>query len=276
MGLAYQRFTHFSVKRTGTDISLDISFIDSNREDILSLLLDSQDFTVKAAQCETPRNPGGFMGLRDLNALRGQKVYLQGAKGIKESLMALESEEREHFYNLLLGGISTVVQAEVFLLTERGFATPGDYEDFFQKAYQNGCVFYSNLGRVERDFTAYVEENHKGRGRGSLFNRQNLVTVRKAPMEDRFLVRGNLCDSFHEIAMKIMVDFDFNILAVRSSMLRFPDPVCKEAMSTFNSLVGKRMVPENTSQLLSCSHGNSGCAHLGDLVIEGARALKKL
>jgi hypothetical protein len=276
MALVYQRFTHVAVNRSDTDVLLNINFMDSRREDNISLLLDSRDFTVKEATGETPRNPGGVMGFRDLKALVGKKIYLKSAQGIKESLMGMPKEEREHMFQMILAGVSNVVQAEVFLLAERGFSTPSEFESYFQKMYENGCIFYSNLDRVQRDFLAYVEENHKGRGRKSLFSRHSNTTVRSAPGDERYLVRCNICDSFHEMAIKLLVDSDRTILATRSSMVRVPDPVCKESLTTLDELVGERLTADNIKGLVTVAGGPKGCAHLGDLLADAVRALEKV
>jgi hypothetical protein len=275
MALVYQRFTHVAVTRSGQDVLLAIDFMDSHREDNISLLLDSSDFTVKEAMGETPRNPGGVMGFRDLKALVGKKIYLKAAQGIKESLMGMPKEERGHLFQMILAGISNVVQAEVFLLKERGFATPAEFEAYFQKMYEGGCIYYSNLDRVQRDFLAYVEENHKGRGQRSLFSRQSNTTVRSAPGDERYLIRCNICDSFHEMAIKLLVDSDRTVLATRSSMVRVPDPVCREGLDSLDELVGQRLTTDNVKALVATAGGPKGCAHLGDLVADAVRALDK-
>lgn len=275
MALVYQRFTHLAVNRAQSDVLLTINFMDSHREDNLSLLLDSSDFTVKEASGETPRNPGGVMGFRDLHALEGKKIYLKGAQGIKESLMGMPKEEREHLFQLILAGISSVVQAEVFLLAERGFSTPAEFEAYFKKIYEDGCIYYANLNRVQRDFLAYVEANHKGRGSKSLFSRHSNTTIRSAPGAERYLVRCNICDSFHEMAIKLLVDSDKTILATRASLVRVPDPVCRESLDSFDKLVGKRLATENVKALVTSAGGSEGCTHLGDLVADAVRSLEK-
>lgn len=273
MALVYQRFTHVAVNRSDQDVLLNINFMDSHREDNISLLLDSSDFTVKEAMGETPRNPGGVMGFRDLKALVGRKIYLKSAQGIKESLVGIPKEERGHLFQMILAGISNVVQAEVFLLKERGFSTPAEFEAYFQKIYEDGCIYYSNLDRVQRNFPAYVEENHKGRGQKSLFSRHSNTTVRSAPGDERYLVRCNICDSFHEMAIKLLVDSDKTILATRSSMVRVPDLVCREGLSSLDELVGERLSTDRIKALVSTAGGPKGCAHLGDLVADAVRAL---
>jgi hypothetical protein len=276
MALVYQRFTHASVNRAGGDVGLRIHFMDSQREDNLSLLLDSSDFTVKEARAETPRNPGGIMGDRDLQGLRGKRMYLKSTQGLREALMGMPKEEREHYFQLLVAGVANLVQAEVFLLPERGFSTPEAYEQFFQGLYEDGCVFYANLDRVQRDFMTYVEANHKGRGQNSLFSRHSTATVRSAPGNERFLVRSNLSDSFHEMAIKLLVDYDKTILASRVSILRIPDPVCGESARQFPEVQGKKLSSGNIRELVGTAAGPRGCAHLGDLLVEGARALEKI
>lgn len=276
MALVYQRFTHVSVNRAEDDVLLNINFMDSQREDNLSLLLDSSDFTVKETRGETPRNPGGIMGSRDLQGLLGKRIYLKSTRGIREALMGMPREEREHYFQLLIAGVASVVQAEVFLLPERGFSTPEEFETFFQKAYENGCIYYANPDRAQRDFMAYVEANHKGRGKNSLFSRQTLSTVRRAPGEDRYLVRGNICDSFHEIAIKLLVDYDKTILASRASLPRVPDLICSESINHFQKINGKKLSSQNIRELVGLAGGSWGCAHLGDLVVEGARSLERV
>jgi len=276
MALVYQRFTHVSVNRAESDVRLNINFMDSQREDNLSLLLNSSDFTVKEARGETPRNPSGIMGERDLKGLQGKRMYLKSSQGIREALMGMPKEERSHFFQLLVAGIANMVQAEVFLLPERGFAAPAEYEKFFQNQYEGGCIFYANLDRVKRDFMAYVEANHKGRGQDSLFSRHSTATVRVAPGNERFLVRSNLSDSFHEMAIKLLVDSDTTILASRVSILRVPDPVCSESASQFPEVEGKKLSSGNIRELVGIAAGPRGCAHLGELLVEGARALEKV
>ncbi len=275
MGLIYQRFTNISVNRTGADVTLDIDFQDTNREDYLSLVLDPATLKVKETKGETPRNAQGIVGNRDLDFLIGKQIYFSGAREIRESLTSIPEEEREHYNGLMLEGITSVVQAEAFLLPERGFTSHQEYEQYFRDTYGRGCVYYSNLPRIKKDFVAYVEENNNRR-EGNLFNRHRLVTVRRAPTDDKFLIRGNICDSFHEMAIKLLVDKNKQIFAIRSSFLRSPDPICHESSQTFECLLGEYLAPENRKNLLKCSSGPNGCTHLGDLVLEGARALEQV
>lgn len=276
MSLVYQRFTHFSVNRAGEDVLVSVNFMDTQREDNLSLLLDSREFKVKEARAETPRNPGGIMGNRELKSLQGKTIYLKNAQGIREALMGMPKEERDHYFQLIMAAVASVVQAEVFLLPERGFSTPREFEEFFSRIYENGCIFYANLDRVQRDFMAYVDANHKGRGRESLFSRHTTATVRQAPGEARYLVRVNLCDSFHEMAIKLLVDSDKTILASRVSLLRMPDAVCRESADHFPKVEGIKLSPSNIRELVVIAGGSKGCSHLGDLLVEGVRALAKV
>ncbi len=294
----WQRFLHVEIFRKSEDLlQVDLFFQETSREDRLKLELSIRDFTVKNAVLERPRSNQGTIQPLSLLFLHGRSIYLKEAKNLKKTMLEWGEtvpcvsngaavprpslQDREHYADLLLELIADVLQAEVFILGERGIPSVEEYDRYFNEMYGDMCVLYSELrGRVPE--YAYTQGQQRS---DSLFSRHSSIFIfqhrdGEGDGKGDLSIHGHLCDSFHEMALSLSVSPSskppYLINRAEGNFLRFPNPVCGKAAVKLQELAGVHLHPENKKKILSALTGQKGCSHLGDLALEAAKALLEL
>lgn len=304
----WQRFLHVEICRKNEELlDIQLFFQETSREDRLKAELFIKDFTIKEAIWERPRANRSVIKPLSLVFLHGRSIYLKEARNLKKAILDWgktevrsspfdvsgvsdrEEEfypslpEREHIADLFLELIANALQAEVFLLSERGISSLQEYDRFFSEIYKDTCILYSS---PRKELTEYVYTQGQKRF-DSLFSRSKSIIILKHNLEGEerekkecFIILGHLSDSFHEMAFYLNVSPSSNppyrIEKADGNFLRSPDSLCREAAVRLRDLAGARLLPENKRELISILAGPGGCSHLSDLVIEAARALQEL
>lgn len=286
--ILWQRFLHVEIIRKSEDLlQVDLFFQETSGEDRLKLELYIKDFTVKSAVLERPRSSQGTIQPLSLLFLHGRSIYLKEARNLKKAMLewgetrpcanngaaapAPSLPEREHYADLLLELIADALQAEVFILAERGFPSVAEYDRYFNEMYGDMCVLYSELrGRIPE--YAYTQGQQRS---DSLFSRHSSIFIFRD-----LTIHGHLSDSFHEMALSLSVSPSskppYRINMAEGNFLRFPNPVCGKAACKLQELAGVHLHPENKKKILSVLTGPGGCSHMGDLALEAAKALREL
>ncbi len=302
----WQCFQNVQIRRQGKNfIEVELNFQETGKEDNLRLLLSAKDFTIMGAVLERPRANREIIRPLSLIFLHGHSVYLKEARNLKKAILdwgetrlvsshlcepgqpgssepgpaAPPLPEREHFANLFLELITNVLQAELFLLPERGYASLQEYDRYFSGVYADSCILYSKLaGRVpEYSYTQGQERSDFlfSRNRGIFVFEQKGGEEKK---EKTYLIHGHLSDSFHEMAITLKVlnspDSPYFLAEAKGNFLRIPNLVCSGALPKLQELEGMHLIPENKKKIISRLTGPEGCSHLSDLVIEAGRALQ--
>lgn len=106
-----------------------------------------------------------------------------------------------------------------------------------------------------------------------VFNRHTSCRV-ELLVEKKARVTVSMCDTHHDISVALLVQLpEGKILDASAEFLRGPDPMCSQTADQMSGLVGVILgtgIRKNAIRILS---GPTGCMHLADLVIEGAKAL---
>ncbi len=306
----WQRFLHVEISRHDErSLRAELYFLETGREDRLLLLLDIDGFRIKEALLETPRSPEGSMPPLSLLFLQGENVYLKGARQLKNAIMrwgqtkpyllnpsrqqpgipgrpaaAIPSlQSREHLAALVLELIPNIIQGEPSIWAQRGYSSLDEHDRHFAQIFGEGCVLYSSLNKIDKDPMEAGFYMQGQKRTASLFSRHRSIHLgsesgnaagESAPGE--ITVGAYLCDSYHEMALSLKVCPEKAALKKGSgNFLRYPDPLCSRAMVVLPEIAGLTLLPENRKAILSALTGPRGCAHLGDLAMDAAWALKK-
>lgn len=294
MRLTWQRCLYVAVDRESTDaLTVRAHFTDTGREDHLTMELGLDDFSVRQAVIETPRHHVSGRTRTELDVLSGCVLYLKHAaaaraacarwdndtplparfpapsiREIESATAPVDDIDREHLAWLLCESITNVFQAEAFLWFERGHGASDQYIEQFHRLFARGCVMYSGQKQTAT-YSAYTQNQAR---RDSLFGRHRAARVYEHNTGRRVVTF--VCDSFHEIEVRIDVDEHNTIVAADGDFLRTPGQTCEDARPRLDGLPGIRLDPGHRRQLLSVLTGPEGCSHLGDLVVDAALALR--
>jgi hypothetical protein len=196
--------------------------------------------------------------------LKGVKAYLDGGAVLKSALKSLDKQVSA----LVAEAVRGVVQAETYLLKERGFSSPAEYGRYWETMYSGSCRYYSNLERVSRLWDEYVG---KGERSGQLFQR-NKTSLLYTLGQNRYLSVGSLSDTFHELNVRIWTDAAV-VLSAEADFLRVPDRVCTEATQFLSSLSGTDTRHCHKKDLAGTLGASQGCIHLIDIIDDSIKII---
>ena len=165
--------------------------------------------------------------------------------------------------------IKGIIQAETFLLNERGFPSEEAYETKWMEFYSGSCRFFSNLDKATQSWYDHVGESKR---EGNLFVRFKTQSIFELG-ENRFLLTGNLSDSFHEV--NVLLKLAGSIVEEADGvLLRTPDPICRDATVFLSNLHGINLSGIRKKELAGILGKGQGCVHLIDLVSDCAYILE--
>jgi len=266
----YHRYCLVTVRRPDSEnLMVESRYLDTETEMAGLMLVGARDFQVLEARMEIYRDTGGerSVGVIPVGSLRGVVAYPSAISTFRQVLPADPYGRRS---DLFLEGLKGLLQAEIFVWEERGFTSMRDYDDWFRREYDNSCVFYTHFDEVTQP---YMEDMvNKEYRETCLFNRHRYCSIARLDSGE-LAVQAGLGDSFHEINITLRIGDSGCITEAAASMLRVPDAVCRRAAEGMGNLVGLPLDLETRKKLMTASGGPEGCAHLADLVIEGAKTL---
>ncbi len=249
------------VRGAGGMIEVQTAGLGNGSEQTVILSVEPETFLIREArlECATLADEE-IVPLRQLHAV---KAYLDGGAGLKSALKSLDKPVAA----LVAEAVRGVVQAETYLLRERGFSSPAEYGRYWETMYAGSCRYYSNLDRVKRLWDEYAG---KGERSGQLFLR-NKTCLLYTLGQNRYLSVGSLSDTFHELNVRIRTDGAV-ILSAEADFLRVPDQVCTEAAQFLTGLAGTDTRHCHKKDLAGTLGAGQGCIHLID-VVEDAMGL---
>jgi hypothetical protein len=263
----FQRNWHSFVRMEDEQSLLsEVTYCGTDREVCARLIINPNTFIVKKAVWEVYRTPeeAGFRTL-DIPGMVGIEAYFGSGGNLRKALQPLQDSFAGE---LFAEAVRAIIQAETFLLNERGF-TPESYEQFWIDFYKDTCCFFSNLDRVSLGWYEYIGYCTRG---GSLFNRMKsqILTLH----DNSYFLSGHLNDSFHGIAIDLELEKDTRCVKnARGSLLRIPDPVCKEAEGFMRQLEGKTLAGLKKKEIAHLLGASNACVHMIDLVFDGQETL---
>lgn len=268
MRCLFQRNWHSSVRLDDhKNLLSEVTYCGTDREVCARLNVDPKTFAVKNAVWERYRTPqkDGYEVVV-LPQLEGMVAYLGCGGALREGLIPLHDSYATALFAEAVRGI---IQAETFLLAERGYLSAQAYEEYFEKIYHNSCRYYSNLDRVSCGWYEHIGYHTRG---GCLFNRMKSQSLYIA--ENLYLLNGHFNDSFHGIALELEMEKDSRkVRRANGYLWRTPDPVCKEAAVFMKKLEGKNLIGFSKKDMADFLGGSCGCVHLIDLAFDASETL---
>jgi len=259
----FQRHWYTMVRRSRSGGLLDVQTVyrGTDGECAALLLVQPETFKIVAATWESYAPE--FMTV-DIKGLAGVEAYFNCGPALKETLGELGEFPRSLFAESVRG----IIQAETFLLAERGFASPEEYDLYWDEFYAGSCRYYSNLDRVSQKWHEYAGA-YRTTG---LFNRFKCQNVYAS--EEGYRVTGMFCDSFHELSVDLALGADLSVAKANAVMLRVPDNVCREALAYTSQLTGRVLDGLGKKQVAGLLGAGEGCVHLIDLVHDAVESVK--
>lgn len=259
------RHWYTSVRRDPGATILDAKTVYCGTDSEVSarLLVDQTTFAITGADWEEYSPTVEYVELPELLQV---EAYFNCGPVLKEKLAGLGVFPRSLFADTVRG----IIQAETYLLKERGFNSAADYSNYWEKFYANSCRYYSNLHRINQKWYEYAG----GYRNRNLFNRFKSQVVSKDDHAGGYRVSGLLSDSFHELSVNMLLDENLLITDCSGALLRAPDAVCQEAVSFLLKLPGQQADNMDKKQTAALLGQGEGCVHLIDIVFEGLESIK--
>lgn len=264
----FQRNWYTEVRRSDNGLlKAKTSYVDTYREAVANLIVDVNSFVIQEALWEEQRSsePINARTLQ-VTPLCGSEAYFSSGPALKEVAAFLKDPLAVALFSETVKGI---IQAETFLLNERGFTSEQDYEQKWMNFYSGSCCYFSSFDRVTKTWFDHVGESKR---EGNLFVRfktQSLFGLGK----DQYLLTGNLSDSFHEVNVRIKLD-GFIVEEASGVLLRTPDLVCREAAALLANLHGTHLRGMGKKEIAGLLGKDQGCVHVIDLVSDCAQILE--
>lgn len=264
----FQRNWHTEVHRSNNGLlKAATSYVDTYREAVAYLLVDVNSFIIKEALLEEKRAlQPGRVRTRQITPLHGTEAHFNSGPALKEVTTFLADPLAAALFSETIKGF---IQAETFLLEERGYASEEEYVNKWTEFYFGSCRYYSNLDRVTRSWYTHVGESKRDGNLFVRFKTQSLFGL----TENQYLLTGNLSDSFHEVNVNIKLD-GFTVEDATGVSLRTPDLVCREAANLLDNLRGINLRGLPKKEIAGILGKGQGCVHVIDLVSDCAQLLE--
>lgn len=247
-------------------IKVKTNYIDSYRGAAANLVVDVNSFIIKEAFWEEMRSFKIInLSIKEVTPLIGVEAYHGSGSALKEAAVFLQDPLAVSLFSEAIKG---VIQAQNFLLEERGFASLAEYTDQRTTELKGTCRYFSNLDRVSQRWYDDVVSSIRVDSVFARFKTQSLFDLG----EGQYLLLGNLSDSLHEVNARIKLD-DFTVQEADGVFIRFPDPVCWEAVGLLENLQGYNLQGMTKKELAGILGKGQGCTHLIDLVYDCVEVL---
>jgi hypothetical protein len=267
MHFVFQRFWHTSVRLDQDELMVDTTYSSTDKEICARMTVYPNSLIVRQAWLEIYRAPGvDSPRTAEISGLEGMEAYFDSGEALRKALMPASVPEAK---DLFAEAVRGVIQAETFLVEQRGYANPLEYQDYWSEIYQGACRFYSNMDRVQTRWYDHIGYYNRT---GSLFNRMKSQTM--SLNNNVIMLAGHLHDSFHSVAVEMELDKRKGLIAeARGDILRAPDLVCMEATVYMDKLIGTSLADLAKKEIAFLLGGENGCVHLIDLVSDGAKTI---
>lgn len=256
----FQRNWYTEVRRSNTgSLEAKTSYMDTHRETAARLMVDANSFIITEATWEEQRSLKPLLNrIRQVTPLYGAEAYLGSGPALKEAAAFLDDPLAAALFSETVRGI---IQAETFLLKERGYRSEEDYDETWSNLYSGSCRYYSNLDRVTNSWYDHVGESTRAGNLFVRFKTQSLFDLSAG----QYLLTGNLSDSFHEINVRLKLDGP-EVQEADGALLRAPDIICREAVPLLENLQGINLREISKKELAGILGKGQGCTHMIDLV----------
>jgi len=264
----FQRYWHTSIYRNGEKhLTGTTNYNDSNYELTASMLVNCNNFVIQDAFLERYRSTERTIKMQRIPDLEGIEAYFGSGPRLRESLKTINDPVAASLFAETVRGI---IQAETFLLRERGYASPEEYSKYWDDFYAGSCRYYSNLDRISCSWSDYAGGDEREHSLFTRFKSQHLFKLRS----NMYLVVGSLSDSFHELNIILEVNLpDCRVLSAKGTFTRVPDAVCRESAAYLTELKEKELTGLSKKEIAGLLGKNQGCIHLIDIIHDAATTL---
>lgn len=267
MECLFRRNWYTSVRRGNGELRSETSYVDTIREVAARLRVGLTDFVIRDAEWEEQRPViPGARKIHPVQVLRGKDSYFNSGSALRELASVTDDPL---VIALFAETVKGVIQAETFLWEERGYPSAEEYDRSWEEFYSGSCRYYSNLDRVTKSWFQHVGETKR---EGNLFVRFKTQTLYSLA-NGKFLLDGNLSDSFHEVSVNFTLNKDMEVEKAEGNLLRTPDSVCKESAGFLKDLVGVKLKGVTKKEIANLLGKGQGCVHVIDVTFDAAQIL---
>lgn len=256
-----------TVLRRGDELWSQCVYLSTDTEAMGMLRVDVSSFHIMEARWDVYRSPGKALnGGGELPGLKGTEAFMHIGPVLQQQVGELGGGLARE---LLAECARGLMQAETFVYRERGYVSAKEYDDYWDGILKDSCRYFANLDRVAQPWMDYIGDDLRD---NSLYNRIKSTNI-LCNSNNSLLINANFLDSFHELTVNVLADFDGVIKDCTGNYLRAPDKVCFENAELLEKLAGKnlsRLTKKDIAQDLGFS---SGCTHLVDLVYDISQAV---
>ncbi|GAB4268216.1 MAG: hypothetical protein Kow0092_21920 [Deferrisomatales bacterium] len=268
MELIYTRHGYATVRRPGGTgpVFVEVDHCDSFCERAAWMEVAPADFRVTGARWAEYRRQEGppERAVREVPELVGVEAYFDCGRAINQ---AFSEDPSGEIAELFKEGVKVLIQAEPLLFEERGFASLDEYQRRLWETIAGSCFYLAHPDCNPQTVRDKFQFHHR---KENLFSRHRSVLVYDEGSEYR--IQATLVDGWHEIQADLSARKEgFEITRARGRFVRGPDRLCFPSGDLLGGIVGQRLAPDNSRNLLKACAG--GCAHLADLTREALRAL---
>jgi Protein of unknown function (DUF2889). len=251
---------YIEVSRTGNgQLLAKTSYLDTQREAAAHLLVDITTFIIKDARLEEQRSIDSLGSKsRQVTSLLGSEAHLGAGPVLKKTAAFLNDPLA---VALFAESIKGIIQAERFLLEERGYASLEEFFLMWRKAGLNSCRLYSNLDRVT--FSS-IDRASFLRPEGNLFVRFKTQSLYSLGQE-QYLLTGYFSDIRHETSVNLKLKGS-TVIEADGGFVRPPNPICPEADTFLANLPGIDLIGLSKKEVAAILGKGQGCVHVIDLV----------
>ncbi|MDD2233770.1 MAG: DUF2889 domain-containing protein [Desulfitobacteriaceae bacterium] len=256
-------------RTTNRQLKSKTSYLDTQREAAACLLVDTNTFIIGDAVLEEQRSFESIGSRsRQVAPLIGSQAHLGAGPNLKKTAAFLDDPLA---VALFAESIKGIIQAERFLLEERGYASLEDFFLMWRKNGLNSCCLYSNLDRVAFN---KIDRGDYLRPEGNLFVRfktQNLYRLG----QEQYLLTGYFSDSRHETSVILKLK-GTTVIEADGGFVRAPNPICPEADIVLSNLLGVDLKGLAKKEIAAILGKGQGCVHMIDLVNDCTQILSYL
>jgi len=266
MQVTFNATKNLQVTRTGdNELLIETTLLTTDMEAAGWITTDIKGLIIKDCRYAIYRTTQGETGVFKVPDLIGVEAYLNAGADLKRVLGGVGMEIA---YDLISECVRGAVQGETFFYQERGFASPDDYEAYWETLYADSCLYYSNVEQhPDQTWLEYVGDVQRSH---NLFNRSKNVTLRQ--VDEGRVINAYYIDTFHELGLKLSLDVQGRVTEAIGNFLRAPHKKCWENSVLPEKFIGGHLSSMQKRDIAILAGGSQGCSHMVDLIYEAAKA----
>lgn len=269
MNAVYHATYSCTVDRKGTELLTRCALISTDYEASAQLAVDIHNFKINYVGWDIYRTPAGYTLIsQDIPELNGVEAYFYSGSQIRQAVGHVMNGIPLELITECIRGIG---QAEAFIIKERGFSSPEQFDEYCGEIGIDSCYYYSNLDLLEMPWSEYMGEHSYARDK-DLFYRHKYYTIFSQP-DNSLLTSASFVDTFHEIAMVTTLNAEGLITECSGDFMRSPDKICYKTLELLSQLKGQNLAAASKKEIAGWLGGSLGCTHLYEMACDLGKTL---